>query len=82
VNAAGNRLNGMATMDATGSISSTHEFRFASGIRSRITHLFDAIKQPERWALLSSCDWYPDPSLYPSNHAALLMLDSTDQHPT
>lgn len=37
-----------------------------------------AVSRPERWALLSCCDWYPDGFSFPSNHAALLREDSKD----
>jgi hypothetical protein len=30
-----------------------------------------AIFSPERWVLLSACDWHPDGSGYPTNLAAL-----------
>jgi hypothetical protein len=33
------------------------------------------LTRPERWAIVSCCDWYPDPTHFPTDHAALLRAD-------
>jgi len=30
---------------------------------------------PDRWVYLSCCDWFPDGSSFPTNHAALLRTE-------
>ncbi len=34
---------------------------------------------PDRWVLLSCCDWYPDGSSFPTNHAALLRSEPSSE---
>jgi hypothetical protein len=41
-------------------------------VRAWFSRLITELQRTERWVLLSSCDWYPDGSSYPTNHAALL----------
>jgi len=54
----------------------------AHAIRTGRTKLFRAfarlgqkLSQPEHWALLSCCDWYPDGSSFPLTHFALIRTD-------
>jgi hypothetical protein len=46
--------------------------RATARLRSRLTALRHELGAPERWVLLSTCDWYPDASGFPTNHARLL----------
>jgi hypothetical protein len=48
-------------------------------VRSAVSAAIRAVRDPERWALLSCCDWYPDSSSFPSNHAALLRADASER---
>jgi hypothetical protein len=48
-------------------------------LRELWSQVVDAFRHPDRWILLSSCDWYPDGTSYPTNHAALLSADETDR---
>lgn len=51
---------------------------FKRGLRSFTSGAIQAFTQPERWAHISCCDWYPDGFSFPSNHAALLRENSKD----
>jgi hypothetical protein len=40
-----------------------------------LARLGQKLSQPDRWTPLSSCDWYPDASSFPSTHYALIRTD-------
>lgn len=48
-------------------------------LRNAVMSAANATRRSEHWVLLSCCDWYPDGSSYPTNHAAML---SRNQKPT
>lgn len=46
--------------------------------KARLAALGDALLVPERWVLLSACDWYPDGAGYPARHADMLAEQDDD----
>lgn len=52
---------------------------FFARARRRFAALRDTLASPQAWALLSTCDWYPDATGFPASHAALLAPDQTEE---
>lgn len=48
--------------------------RLIARARARLAALGAPLLAPDRWVLLSACDWYPDGTGYPANHAAIAAL--------